>query len=343
MAGHGSSSLLVFLLFLLHLLLVSSFRFSFSPPFTENDRILVGGNATKTGSCLRLTSRSRFETGRAIYAERIRLVDSSSNTVSSFSTNFIFRIRQGLISADGLAFFLTSSTEDPRVPPEESSGRQLGLISANRDGYPSNQMVAVEFDTYPNVNETQDQHVGIDINSVRNSYRVANLSSSGLQFTNMTLMSAWIDYSSSSSVLEVRLGYFYEPRPDEPMVSGVVRLNDFLGDRVWVGFSAATGAFADGYEVLAWEFAAGGFNPEISPPLLSPSPSPSPSQSPPSPLPASPDSLEPPSPLSPPPSSPPSPPAPAPTQSSPSTTPSSSQRRKPWPCALMLLFALALV
>jgi hypothetical protein len=92
----------------------------------------------------------------------------SDTVVISFSTTFVFQImtigrRSG---GDGLAFVVVVSKAHPRA----CLGSCLNLHGEDTTGNVSNHLFAVEFDTKQLsggfLNETNDNHIGVDLNNV---------------------------------------------------------------------------------------------------------------------------------------------------------------------------------
>ncbi|XP_059064898.1 bark leucoagglutinin-like [Cryptomeria japonica] len=143
--------------FLLYLCITSSFwhfsngrnvNFNF-PPKTD---IHLSGDASINMDVIQLTTcqfnnNSAGSIGWSISANIIPLWDDCSQVPASFSTHFQFRMPGCGVnhSGDGLAMFFAppdfqSSDGDP--------GECLGLFKTETDGNSSNQIVAVEFDSF---------------------------------------------------------------------------------------------------------------------------------------------------------------------------------------------------
>lgn len=108
------------------------------------------------------------------YAHPVQLYDNTSgrHEVPSFSTNFTFAIvpLNDRCRGDGMAFFLPYYPSPE--PPKDSNGGDLGLIAG--DGVTGqtiatskDRFVAVEFDTFRRPYDPSYDHIGIDINTVR--------------------------------------------------------------------------------------------------------------------------------------------------------------------------------
>uniref|UniRef100_J3MC99 non-specific serine/threonine protein kinase n=2 Tax=Oryza brachyantha TaxID=4533 RepID=J3MC99_ORYBR len=115
------------------------------------------------------------------------------------------------------------------------------------------------------LNDTNGNHVGVDINSL-----VSNLSEPAAYFTGdntkvpVTLESAqpiqaWIDYDGGSGILNVTVApVTVTERPLRPLISTKLDLLPIFKENMYVGFSSATGKLASSHYILAWSFRANG-------------------------------------------------------------------------------------
>ncbi|XP_020233027.1 lectin beta-1 and beta-2 chains [Cajanus cajan] len=95
--------------------------------------------------------------GRAIYAQPLHLKNSSNGNVTHFSTRFSFTIDVSTKSyGDGFAFYVAPLAYP--IPPDAGGGL-LGLYGDTQN------IIAVEFDTYLNEYGPHMYHVGINNNS----------------------------------------------------------------------------------------------------------------------------------------------------------------------------------
>ncbi|KAL0712177.1 hypothetical protein Bca4012_019155 [Brassica carinata] len=136
----------------------------FLPPLTD---ISLEGIATVTpDGLLKLTNYTMQKTGHIFYTKPIRFKDLPNGTVSSFSTTFVLAIHSEIQSLRGygMAFVVAPN---PRLRYATAS-QYMGLFNITSDGNVTNHVFAVEFDTVqsPKFNDTDDNHVGIDINSL---------------------------------------------------------------------------------------------------------------------------------------------------------------------------------
>ncbi|GMI79709.1 L-type lectin receptor kinase S.4 [Hibiscus trionum] len=232
---------------------------------TEPDNLtLTGVSQIEQNGILRLTNATPRFVGKAFYSSPFRFKNSTNGPAFSFSTSFVFAmvpVFQGF-GGHGLAFTLTTSV-DRRAPPNQ----YLGILNATEMGNFSNHLVAVEFDTVQDFEfrDIDDNHVGIDINTLRSNASVpaAYYTRGGSTKQNLTLKSgkliqAWIDYDSVENVMNVTIAPTSN-RPTSPILSFHVDLSPFLQEFMYVGFSASTGnVLASSHYIFGWSFKING-------------------------------------------------------------------------------------
>ncbi|XP_073108597.1 seed lectin beta chain-like [Elaeis guineensis] len=238
-------SLQLFLL-LLHLLsilipLASPLSFNHSGADLNIPNMRYQGDAFFDGDIVQLTkvqahANLKRSSGRMVYPEPVTIYDEASviNFTSCFSF-FIYGFKRP-VSADGLAFFLSSY---PSEIPDLSCGGTLGLFTSP-DGiitYPSI-VVAVEFDTFinPQYNDISANHMGIDVHTINSTVQL-DLKTS---IRRNTTFNACVDYKATTKNLSVFLSNASDPTINWSL-SYVVDLRKVLPAKVAVGFTAATG------------------------------------------------------------------------------------------------------
>ncbi|MED6109333.1 hypothetical protein PIB30_032555 [Stylosanthes scabra] len=186
--------------------------------------------------------------GRALYSAPIRLYDSTTNKVASFATSFDFVIDapNTTTTADGFAFFLAHPNTTAR-----GGGGYLGLFR-NRNYDKSNQVVAVEFDTFENDWDPNNRHIGFNVNSIRST------KTASWGFVNGQTANAVISYDGSTGMLVARV--VYASTETGYILTSKVDLKSALPEWVRIGFSAATGATyptsVETHDVTSWSFAS---------------------------------------------------------------------------------------
>ncbi|KAG2264683.1 hypothetical protein Bca52824_071762 [Brassica carinata] len=233
--------------------------------------ISLQGKATVTPSgVLKLTRTTMHITGHAFYNQPIRFKDSPNDTVSSFSTTFIFAInpQTPTLSGDGVAFVIAPTSSLPLA----NSGEYLGLFNPMTNGNKTNHIFAVELDTILNneCNDTDDNHVGIDINNLTSvkSSPAGYWDETG-HFKDLTLISGkrmqiWVDYDGLTHQIDVTMAPFNHAKPIKPLVSTVRDLSPILLQDMFVGFSASTGSVVSQHFVLGWSFRVKGKAPPLA-------------------------------------------------------------------------------
>ncbi|KAJ6347775.1 hypothetical protein OIU76_004295 [Salix suchowensis] len=193
------------------------------------------------------------QVGRATYATKVPLWDSSTARLTDFSTHFSFYIDiEGRTSyAAGFAFFI--APVEFHIPPN-SAGGFLGLYNMTTSDSHQNHIVHVEFDSFANPEwDPRIQHVGINNNSV---------SSATYTYWNTTLHSGdpadvWITYSSTTKNLTVSWKYQTTSTPQEnTSLSYIIDLREVLPEWVTIGFTAATSNLIERHVLRSWNFSS---------------------------------------------------------------------------------------
>nr|XP_043630808.1 L-type lectin-domain containing receptor kinase IX.1-like [Erigeron canadensis] len=280
--GFSRTYLITYLLLFVPYATSITFNLTNIGPQNQQDIVMEGNGTNISNDEIRLTpddiinSNQSRKTGRAIYRQRLHLWDSRSNELASFSTNFTFAIDSEGRSyyGDGLTFFIAQNNSV--ITPGSAMGLPIN-VSTNR---PTNQFVAVEFDTFWNrnwdptdsSNTSVGDHVGISISSlisVRSQKWLSNVSGGGE-------CQSWITYDSVSKNLSVSFtGYQNNTVVRQDGLVFTVDLRSVLPEWVIFGFSAANGALVQKNTVKSWTFNSsnlpGDENNEL-PPVPSPDP-----------------------------------------------------------------------
>ncbi|KAL2522135.1 putative L-type lectin-domain containing receptor kinase S.5 [Forsythia ovata] len=134
-----------------------------------------------------------------------------------------------------------------------------GIITQSTDGNVSNHLVAVELDTFKQDFDPDDNHIGIDINTVR------SLKTESLTPHNITIApkgpkfyNVWVDYDGVKKFLAVYIAEQNNetvptpPKPSSSIISADLNLRDHLNQYSYFGFSASTGNATQLNCVLRW-------------------------------------------------------------------------------------------
>ncbi|KAK6927010.1 Serine-threonine/tyrosine-protein kinase, catalytic domain [Dillenia turbinata] len=224
---------------------------------------LDGNSEVHANGLLQLTNTSKQQKGHCFYQIPLNFNSSSSGSAQSlsFSTNFVFAMVPELdnkASGHGIAFTVSPSTDFSAA----TAGEYLGLFNYSNNGHPSNHVFAVELDSIlsPEFNDINDNHVGIDVYSLKSNYSapVTYVSRGGenrsLELISGDPIQVWIDYDGEEKLINVTVAPAGMEEPKHPLISTSMDLSLIFLDSMYVGFSAATGAIASNHYVLGWSF-----------------------------------------------------------------------------------------
>ncbi|AET03324.2 lectin receptor kinase [Medicago truncatula] len=207
--------------------------------FNPNDANIVyqGSAAPRDGKVdFNIYEKYPFQVGRAMYSRKVLLWDSKTGQVTDFKTHYTFIIdtQNNSRHGHGLAFFLAPFGFD--IPPNSATAF-MGLFNMTTMVSSSNQIVLVEFDSFPNGEwgETTE-HVGINVNSIMSSVFTpwnASLHSGDIA-------EVWISFNSTTKNLTVSWKYQRTSNPEEKTsLSYEIDLMKVLPEWVTIGFSAS--------------------------------------------------------------------------------------------------------
>ncbi|XP_042481356.1 L-type lectin-domain containing receptor kinase IV.1-like [Macadamia integrifolia] len=220
---------------------------------------------------LMLVNTTRQQSGHAFYPHPLHFMNSSTGSVFSFSTTFVFAMfgKYGAVAGTGMTFVIAPSTKFPGAVP----AGYMGLFNMTNVGKSSNHVIAVELDCYTSAefNDINGNHVGIDINDMRSaqSAPASYFSDQEKRYVNLTLLSGqamqlWVEYSGTQKQLNVTLGPFNAPKPTIPLLSLNRDLSPIAVDPMFVGFSSGTHTFDLHHYVLGWSFKMNGKAKELT-------------------------------------------------------------------------------
>ncbi|EOY04017.1 Concanavalin A-like lectin protein kinase family protein [Theobroma cacao] len=178
-------------------------------------------------------------------------------TVASFNTSFlinVFRVNNS-DPGEGVTFLIAPDL----ILPPGSSGQYLGLTNRSTDGLSSNQLVAIELDTFKQDFDPDDNHIGLNINSVR-SNKTVSLSEFDIQIApnGTKFYVVWIQYDGKNKSIQVYMAEQEEQtsptpsRPSKPVLSADLDLSSLVKQKSYLGFSASTGSNVQLNCVLRW-------------------------------------------------------------------------------------------
>ncbi|GAA0178731.1 hypothetical protein LIER_42186 [Lithospermum erythrorhizon] len=233
--------------------------------FQRANNLSLDGIAEITpNGLLMLTNDTKQKTGHAFYPNPIKFKNTQDGSSSSFSTSFVFGIisEYPTLSGHGIAFVIAPT----RGLPGASASQYLGLFNISNDGNATNFVVAVELDTIENteLGDINNNHVGIDINSLRsNLSEPAGYYQGHDQIQNLTLFSGlpmriWVEYNGVAKQMNVTLAPLNLEKPKTPLLSMWIDISPFINQSMYVGFSSSTGSVFTRHYVVGWSFMLNG-------------------------------------------------------------------------------------
>ncbi|KAK1320889.1 L-type lectin-domain containing receptor kinase IV.1 [Acorus calamus] len=108
--------------------------------------------------------------------------------------------------------------------------------------------------------DIDDNHVGVDINSIRSnmsrtaSYFTRAGKTEPLSLESGSTIQAWIDYDGIDRVLNVTISPTSAPKPTRPLISREFDLSAVIQESMYVGFSSSTGKSSSSHCILGWSF-----------------------------------------------------------------------------------------
>ncbi len=205
------------------------------PDFGSADGLTFNGNSAVTGNSLQLTPAASFQRGSVYYDQAIDLSDDAS-----FRSAFSFQISGGSGGGDGFAFVIQNDARGATA---------LGDIGGYFGYEGVTNSVAVEFDTYQNLWDVNNNHVSIIEGSVTNPLRTSN---PNFDLNNGSQYYAWVEYNGDSDVLAVYLSDT-STKPALALLKTTVDLESTVGNAAFFGFSAGTGRITNSHKMLSWQ------------------------------------------------------------------------------------------
>ncbi|KAG9154049.1 hypothetical protein Leryth_000547 [Lithospermum erythrorhizon] len=177
----------------------------------------------------------------------------------TFTTTFTIRIlTNSTFSGDGMAFIIA---QDDKPSPPESFGSFIGILDPKTQDQENVvisggvlHQLAVEFDTFKNEYEMDNNHVAIDTISVENPVVVKSLNTSGINLRSGRAINFKIDYDGWEKIMEIHVAYAGEPL--KRFLSQRLNLQDIVPHFAYIGFTASTAHNSEVHQVLSWNFSA---------------------------------------------------------------------------------------
>ncbi|ONK78064.1 uncharacterized protein A4U43_C02F13890 [Asparagus officinalis] len=189
--------------------------------FTDANLKLDGVAFITSDGLLELTNATRQMQGHAFHPNPLKF-KSPTGKILSFSTTFVFAILSEIsdLSGHGIAFVVSRTRNLSSALPSQ----YLGLFNISNNGNASNHVFAVELDTIlsSEFNDISDNHVGIDVNSLKSSssHDAGYYDNKTGVFKNLTLISGqpmqlWVDFKGEEMELNVTLSPIRMPKPNK--------------------------------------------------------------------------------------------------------------------------------
>ncbi|KAI7734744.1 hypothetical protein M8C21_002997 [Ambrosia artemisiifolia] len=196
----------------------------------------------------------RNQSGRIMFKQPFKLWDKDS--IASFNTSFLVNIfPNNGTPGEGLAFLIAPTV----TIPDNSYGPYLGLTNQTLDNQTTNGVVAVELDTVKQTFDVDDNHIGLNIHSIRS---VVSKSLTPLNITLATetpsFHNIWIRYNGTEKVIRVYIADQptktspTPPMPKTPIIEYELDLSKTVSRESYIGFAASTGTLIELNCVLQW-------------------------------------------------------------------------------------------
>ncbi|XP_059077270.1 L-type lectin-domain containing receptor kinase IX.1-like [Cryptomeria japonica] len=230
---------------------------SFDNSSSEDIELLYDSHIERNGrfNFLQLTRNDGgipYSEGWATYKKSIPVWDTSSQHLANFTTHFEFFIKPDINNTfgpgEGLTFFMAPL--DFKAP-ESSAGKWLGLFNTTTVGKSWNRVAAVEFDTDKISHDPDDNHVGIDVNSIVSAVNYSLVNGS---LKDGRKWRVWVDYDGRQKKLQVFLAGENKTKSGVPILKYGIDLRQIVPADVKIGFSATTGMGRGTHTLLYWDF-----------------------------------------------------------------------------------------
>lgn len=193
---------------------------------------VIAGPGPKQTKVLRLTPAARDKSGSVFAPVTV-------DPEKSFTTTFTARLTQNSFHADGIAFILQAVGPKARG----ANGGALGYTGIQ----PS---FAVEYDTYRNSWDADDNHVAVATGGDASQTMFATKTAASLHGAPFK---STVSYNAKTKVLKVYVNAASTAGAGPAVISQVVDLPAALGtDPVHVGFTGATGTFFADQDITKW-------------------------------------------------------------------------------------------
>jgi glucose/arabinose dehydrogenase len=156
----------------------------------------------------------------------------------------------GTGGADGFTFLLQNDPEGAGAIA--NAGGSLGYdIRETGAGTRITQSLAIEFDTYQNGWDSNNNHISVLRDGDVSTPLTTTLAP--IDLNGGSLINAWVDYNGSTNRLEVFLSTG-AVKPTTPTLVQTIDLAAVVGNQAYLGFTAGTGGLTNAQDITNWDF-----------------------------------------------------------------------------------------
>jgi hypothetical protein len=207
--------------------------------FSSTNGLIFNGSAAQAGNRLRVAPAANTRTGTVWYNAKQRVRDG-------FQTVFQFQLSDigGLGSGDGFAFVIQNSPAG--LSAMGGAGAHLGY------GFLTNSL-AVEFDTYKNGSDPDDNHIGVHTRG--KDPNLANEAAAIGRTSNIPRLADGATHTVKIAYTGDELRIYLDDLTNSILnVSTNLTKHGLDRGAAYVGFTAATGDAYQNHDILSWEF-----------------------------------------------------------------------------------------
>ncbi|KAK9290207.1 hypothetical protein L1049_008373 [Liquidambar formosana] len=242
--------------------------FNHNPEFIFSRELKLNGTAeiTPNGSAMPINATTVLQTGQVFYTLPFKFKNSSTGTVHSFSTSFVFSINPLSPSFfdDGISFVISPS----KILPEYMPSHYTQLSNDTKQENMSQNIFSIKLGeglTFSRDYEEIDNHVGININGVTQakysplgSFTDTNGGFKKLEVAAREPVQVWVEYDGRGKELNVTLSPTNVPKPSRPLLSTALDLSLLIFENMYVGISIPNLASFSSHYILGWSFKMNG-------------------------------------------------------------------------------------